>query len=188
LAMGVSTASAMVDRALAMIVIPSVPIMVLRAEMPIITSIMFLVMAVIIVPVIMDFLSRIFAESVRDVAVVDRYPWSVVIGRGIPDVSAVEIVAAADIKEIVWHSHCNIETELWWSDKFRGGHNYHGWSSIGGCADIDAHVDSDLGRIGLGDRNQKSNSQTEQILFHTLLLSGLLSVFCFPDRFRSVFV
>jgi hypothetical protein len=124
MAVTISTASAMVGRTLAMIVFPAVsaafiPLVVLRAKMPVVMPPLFLVVFVIIVPVIMDSLCRVFAKSVGDVAVVNGYPWSIVIMGGIPSVTPEEIVAAAEVIEVVGHSERNIETELGRSDKFR---------------------------------------------------------------------
>jgi len=128
----------------------------------------------------MNSVDGVFAQSVGDFAVVGGDPWSVVIGRRIPSVAPEEIVAAADIEEVVGHSHRNVKSELRRRYKFRRCRDYYGRGGIHrrhGSADIDTYVETDIGRIGLGCSDQKSSSRTEQILFHTVLLSGLFSVF-----------
>jgi hypothetical protein len=148
---------------------------VFRTEMMHIAPVIIPVMPVIIVPVVINPLKWLSSYAVGNIAIADRKPRSVIIRGGIPDIPPVEIVTSSEIKKVVRHPDSNIKPQLWRSYKFRRGGDYHGRPGVywgRGGSDIDPDIDPDVSRMGLGNRHRQGQGKTEQVFFHTDLLSG----------------
>jgi hypothetical protein len=164
-----STASAMIVTASAMIVTASAVIVtasaavfpprisVPRSEMTDLVPAIIPVIPVIIVPVMMNPVKRVSPDTVWDIAVADRQPGTVIIGGGIPDVSTMEIVTAAEIEEVVRHSDSYIKPERRRGYEFRRRGDYHGRRR----SDINTYTYSDIRRVALCNRRGQDHGETE---------------------------
>lgn len=147
-----STTSAVITTCPCVVISPitlsvSVPIMALGTEMTVVMPPLLLVTPVIVIPIIMDFVGRVLAESIGNFLVMHRCPWPIVVGGSIPGISTGDVVVAPHIEKIMGYSHRNIKPESRWRDKFGWTRDHHGLRCIDRChrgPDIDTDTEPDI--------------------------------------------
>jgi len=126
--------------------------MTFRMEMPILRTAGRVVPPVIIIPVIVDLIKWIPADSVRDAFDAHGYPGTVVKRSRVPETSTPEPVSVAVVIEIIRYPDRNVKAQFRRRDKFRGLRDRHWRSNIyrrRGDTDIHAHIEIDVCRLGL---------------------------------------
>jgi hypothetical protein len=123
-------------------------------------------MPVIIIPEIMDPFKRESADTVGNTPVTDRNPGATVIGGRVPDISPVEVITIRGEVQVIGNSRGNIKTQFRRSYKFRRLFDNYRLGSIhrsdyGRNAEINPHAYTNAGSLGLCNRYQQGNCQTE---------------------------
>jgi hypothetical protein len=132
-----------------------------------------LVFPVIVIAVILNPLMGMFSDSIGNMFVMRLRPRPVVIGRGIPGITVVQIVYVPKTEQIITDSDSDVETKFGWLQKERWAGNSDRWIDINRLIDINGlrtsniHPDTytDIGSMGKWNRTH-NQSNTEQQFSH----------------------
>jgi len=95
-----------------------------------------LVFPVIVIAVILNPLMGMFSDSIGNMLIMHLRPRPVIVGRGIPGSTVIQIVYVPETEQIITDSDSDVETKLRWLQKEWRSGNGDRWIDINGLIDI----------------------------------------------------